>query len=199
MEIFNWLINCFCKTLTWLFWSARYRTTIGSKYLEKAYGMEGLFSWQNIAIWGTCSISSARTVGSVRVKIKQNKKGTINVSKHTVRHCENKLFYTLVLTNCVLKWSSQYVYSELPFDKHHLYAKPSASTLYTNKLLRKTWPTFPIIKRKNKKTHNNCKRASHQTLWVPGSIQIPYTHHLLPWKLLCRKWIQLQWEGTNWG
>lgn len=49
---------------TWLFWSARYRTTMGSKYFEKAYGIAGRFSWQNKAMWGTCSISSALTVGS---------------------------------------------------------------------------------------------------------------------------------------
>ena len=51
---------------TWLFWSARYRTTMGSKYFEKAYGIAGRFSWQNKAMWGTCSISSALTVGSVK-------------------------------------------------------------------------------------------------------------------------------------
>lgn len=51
-------------TLTRLFWSARYLTTMGKRYLEKANGMEGLFSWQKMAICGICSMSSARTVGS---------------------------------------------------------------------------------------------------------------------------------------
>lgn len=37
---------------------------MGSKYFEKAYGIAGRFSWQNKAMWGTCSISSALTVGS---------------------------------------------------------------------------------------------------------------------------------------
>lgn len=37
-------------TLTRLFWSAKYLTTMGNKYLENAKGMEGLFSWQKMAI-----------------------------------------------------------------------------------------------------------------------------------------------------
>lgn len=49
---------------TWLFGSMRYRTTIGTKYLEKAAGKLGRLSCKNMAILGTCSISSARTVGS---------------------------------------------------------------------------------------------------------------------------------------
>lgn len=51
-------------TPTRLFWSARYRTTMGRRYLEKANGIEGLFSWQKMAMCGICSMSSARTVGS---------------------------------------------------------------------------------------------------------------------------------------
>lgn len=50
---------------TWLFGSVRYRTTIGTKYLEKAAGKLGRLSCKNMAMLGTCSISSARTVGSV--------------------------------------------------------------------------------------------------------------------------------------
>ena len=49
---------------TWLFGSVRYRTTMGTKYLEKAAGKLGRLSCKNMAMLGTCSISSARTVGS---------------------------------------------------------------------------------------------------------------------------------------
>lgn len=53
-----------CWVLTWLFGSVRYRTTIGTRYLEKAAGKLGRLSCKNMAMLGTCSISSARTVGS---------------------------------------------------------------------------------------------------------------------------------------
>lgn len=58
--------NHFFKVkLTWLLGSVRYRTTMGTRYREKASGKLGRFSWRNMAMFGTCSISSARTVGSV--------------------------------------------------------------------------------------------------------------------------------------
>lgn len=37
---------------------------MGTKYLEKAAGKMGRLSCKNMAMFGTCSISSARTVGS---------------------------------------------------------------------------------------------------------------------------------------
>lgn len=37
---------------------------MGTKYLEKAAGKLGRLSCKNMAMLGTCSISSARTVGS---------------------------------------------------------------------------------------------------------------------------------------
>lgn len=62
---------------TWLFGSVRYRTTMGTKYLEKAAGKFGRLSCKNMAILGTCSISSDRTVGSKHTHHSVNLKNQI--------------------------------------------------------------------------------------------------------------------------
>ena len=54
--------------LTWLLSSVRNLTTIGSRYWGTTWNRRDLNSWQYMAMWGTCSISSALTLGSVRIK-----------------------------------------------------------------------------------------------------------------------------------
>lgn len=53
---------------TWLFGSARHRTTMGMRCSESTTGKSDLFSCRKMAIGGICSSSSARTVGSAAMK-----------------------------------------------------------------------------------------------------------------------------------
>ena len=53
---------------TWLFVSVRNLTTRGRRCEGTIWCIESGSSWQYIAMWGTCSISSARTLGSERKK-----------------------------------------------------------------------------------------------------------------------------------
>ena len=53
---------------TWLFVSVRNLTTRGRRWEGTIWCIESGSSWQYIAMWGTCSISSARTLGSARKK-----------------------------------------------------------------------------------------------------------------------------------
>lgn len=53
---------------TWLFGSARHRTTMGMRCSESTTGKSDLFSCRKMAIGGICSSSSARTVGSAAIK-----------------------------------------------------------------------------------------------------------------------------------
>lgn len=45
---------------------------MGTRYLEKAAGKLGRLSCKNMAILGTCSMSSARTVGSDQQQNRHN-------------------------------------------------------------------------------------------------------------------------------
>ena len=49
---------------TWLFLSVRNVTTRGRRWVGTTWLRCSGTSWQYIAMWGTCSISSARTTGS---------------------------------------------------------------------------------------------------------------------------------------
>ena len=53
-----------CSVSTWLLVSVRNLTTSGKRWVGTTWCSSSATSWQYMAMWGTCSINSARTLGS---------------------------------------------------------------------------------------------------------------------------------------
>lgn len=80
-----------------MFGSVRYLTTMGTKYLEKAAGKLGRLSCKNMAILGTCSMSSARTVGSEQQQNTHNKHDRLLTCNHVqIHYCKQSYVQTLL-------------------------------------------------------------------------------------------------------